>query len=128
MTIQLLGQGIPLPPDFPYRGQWLLERRIFLYIPTDEQRGTPGKPAFTAHINPTTDDWAVGFDATELAVGFGASIEDLLEANQSGNLTLDRVEADTPTGEGASVKRYIFRLGDKEADATIVYTGISGTA
>jgi hypothetical protein len=128
MAIHLRGQGTPLPPGFPYRGAWLMEPRLFLYRPTPEQEGTPGKPVFTAEIKPATDEWSVGFDATRLALGLGVSIDALFEANQCGDLTLDRIEADTPTGDDATVKRYVFALNGKEAGATIVGGGISGTA
>lgn len=128
MALFLFGQGSPLPEDFPYQGEWLLKPRIFLYLPTNEQRGTPGKPTFTVEINAASDEWSVGFDVGEIAAGFGLSAENLLEANRSQHLTLERIEADTPTGEGASMKRYIFGMDGKEMGVTIIRPHAAGIA
>ena len=41
MPIELAGQGEPLPAEFPYRGEWMLKPRMFLYIPDEPSRPTP---------------------------------------------------------------------------------------
>jgi hypothetical protein len=128
MALALFGQGSPLPEDFQYQGEWVLKPRMFLYTPTTEQRGAPGKPTLTIEVNAGTDDWSFGFDVTAIAAGFGVSPESLMEANRLQKLTLERIEANTPTGEGASMKRYVFGLDGKEAGATIVVSQASGTA
>lgn len=113
MSVPLRGQGAALPPDFPYEGEWLDEPRIFLYAPTDARRSGHGAPQFTAEINPTADDWSVGFNAHQLAAALGITVQVLFAGNQTGDLMLENVEANTKTGEGATAKRYTFRLGEK---------------
>ena len=128
MAIPLRDQGTPLPPDFPYSGEWLDQPRIFLYLPTPEQRGLPGAPAFTAEVNPTSDNWCFGFDAEQLAMEFGTDVETLLSSNKRRELTLENVEANTETGEGATMKRYIFGLEGKVCALIIESLGAFGTA
>jgi hypothetical protein len=48
-------QGKPLPPDFPYEGQWLMENRIFIYRPKDSLPGSTS-PRFTAS-GPSPEGW-----------------------------------------------------------------------
>jgi hypothetical protein len=60
VSIPLSGQGKPLPSDFPYRGQWLLEGRMFLYIPDAEEATRPTSPKFTATVNSNQHDWSFG--------------------------------------------------------------------
>ena len=128
MSLPLHGQGRPLPPDFPYTGEWLLEPRMFLYVSAEEQRGTQGKPQFTAEVHPTGKDWSFGFDATQLGEALGVAVDNLFVANHSGALTLESIEANTKTGDGATIKRYIFRLGEKEAAMVIEHLGMGGAA
>lgn len=51
MSIELQGQGKELPSSFAYRGQWILESRIFLFVPDEVQSGDPTAPQFTPFIN-----------------------------------------------------------------------------
>ena len=91
---------------------------MFLFVP-DEIRHDPLAPEFTTHINQTSNDWSFGFDATQLAAALGIAVDELLDANRGRRLTLEQIEADTPTGEGARAKRYTFSVGEKEGSLTI---------
>jgi hypothetical protein len=128
MSVPLRNQGTPLPPEFPYSGEWLDEPRIFLYVPTVEQRGIPGNPQFTAEINPTSDNWCFGFDAQQLAFLLETTADILFLRNRLGGLALENVEANTETGEGATMKRYTFRLGEKTAALIIESLWVAGHA
>lgn len=119
MSIPLVGQGNPLPGDFPYRGQWLLEPRVFLYTPDDPSQSAADAVQFTAWVQPAQDDWSFGFDAAQLAANLGVTMAELLEANRARSLMLENVYADTPTGDGASQKIYEFRLGITTANITV---------
>jgi hypothetical protein len=118
VSIELRGQGKELPSGFGYRGQWILESRIFLFVPGEAQSGDPTAPQFTRFINYGRDDWIVGFDATQLAAAIRITIQELFEANRAQRLTLEQAETGT-TGEGAPAKRYTFCVGDKEGSLTI---------
>jgi hypothetical protein len=113
--VPLIGQGAPLPPDFPYSGEWLLAPRMFLYRPTEGQRVIPGKAHFTAEVSPNSEHWSFGFDAVYLADQFGVSVADIFAANATGGLTLEDVAANTPTAEDATVKIYTFGLDNRRA-------------
>jgi hypothetical protein len=128
MSVPMRNQGTPLPPNFPYKGEWLDVPRIFLYRPEGERPRTLGKPQFTVEINPTQDDWSFGFDAEQLAIGFGITVDALFAGNRNGDLTLENVESNTPTGEHATAKRYTFRNGGKTVALIIENPGITGTA
>jgi hypothetical protein len=128
MTIPLSGQGRPLPSDFPYRGQWMIEGRMFLYVPDEPRTGDPAAPQFTVHLNQMQGNWSFGFDSTQLATALGISPDELFEANRSLRLTLERVDADAPTGEEAHAKRYTFRVGDNEGSLTIEVLTHAGRA
>jgi len=53
VPIPLNGQGNPLPPNFRYRGEWILEPRMFLYVPDQSQSTASNAPRFTASLNDT---------------------------------------------------------------------------
>jgi hypothetical protein len=97
----------------------VIEGRMFLYVPDEPLSGDPAAPQFTVHLNPTQDDWSFGFDSTQLSSALGITPDELFEANRSLQLTLERIEADTPTGDRAHVKRYTFCVGDREGSLTI---------
>ena len=111
MSVPVRRQGTPLPPDFPYQGEWLDMPRIFLWLPTPEQQSQPGKPQLAAEINPGLEDWCFGFDATQLAAALEVSTDVLFAANRNGELALTNVEVT----QDASAKRYTFQLGAKTA-------------
>lgn len=116
MAIDLIGQGNPLPRDFPYQGEWLTEPRIFLYRPAQQkQPATLDVQQFAVELNITSEDWSFGLDATAMASQLGVSVEGLLAANRNRVLKLEKVEADTPDGENAAVKVYTFSLNERIA-------------
>jgi hypothetical protein len=55
----MIGQGKPLPPDYPYKGQWLIEDLLFIHEPTDAQSFGASAPRFAARVPGT-----LGFDAS----------------------------------------------------------------
>lgn len=128
MSIPLRGQGKPLPRDFPYKGEWLIEKRMFLYYPDNTQRIEGDAPRFTVTIDTEKDSWCFGLDAVQLAGAFNSTSDAIFAANRSGELILHQVEASTPTGELARAKRYVFRIGNVEAALIIEALGQSGSA
>ena len=81
MPIPLNGQGNPLPPNFPYRGEWILEPRMFLYVPDQAEATASNAPRFTASLNDNGDDWCFGFDY------HGASIDRARKAAADAGVT-----------------------------------------
>ena len=103
MSILLNGQGNPLPPNFPYRGEWILEPRMFLYVPDQAESTTSNAPRFTASLNDNRDNWCFGFDSEQLATALNITTDSLFQANRHRKLTLENVEASTPDGEMALI-------------------------
>jgi hypothetical protein len=101
---------------------------MFLYLPDEPRQAAPDKPQFTAEVNADTDNWSFGFDAVQLAALLSVSLDDLFRANRNQALTLEKIEADTETGEGATRKRYTFRLGESAASLVVERLGTSGSA
>lgn len=127
MSIPLEGQGTPLPAGFAYRGAWILEPRMFLYI-EDAPLALASGPRFSVLLNTNRDDWCFGFDAAQLAAALDVTVEALFEANQARTLTLEKIEADTPGGENATMKIYTFRIGERKASITIEALRHAGSA
>ena len=88
MPIPLNGQGNPLPPNFPYRGEWILEPRMFLYVPDQAESTASNAPRFTASLNDNRDDWCFGFDSEQLATALNITTDSLFQANRHRKLTL----------------------------------------
>lgn len=109
--IPLSGQGRPLPPDFPYKGEWLLANRIFLYRPDAPTRSEVQMSVF---LNYGRDDWMLGLDATQLADGFGIDADVLFEHNRAHTLYLIDADDVAPSRGGLRAKRYIFQIGDRQ--------------
>jgi hypothetical protein len=126
--IPLAGQGKPLPPGFPQRGEWLLENRMFLCRPDEDRSPGGGRPQFTASGPSPDGGWCVGFDAAELASALDVEVELIFEANRKGALVLARTEDVPPTYGGAGAKLYVFRLGERQAGLTIEAVGQGGRA
>ena len=101
----------PLPLGFPYHGHWILEPRVFLFRSEDRPADISEAPQFAVQLNPCGEEWSFGFDALMLATDLGVNEDELFFANEAGNLTLERIEADTPDGVGHTAKRYSFALG-----------------
>lgn len=128
MAIDLMDQGEPLPSDFPYEGEWILRPRMFLYVPQEPSPADPSIPQFTCALNIGRDDWCFGFDATRMATAFGATVEAIREANRRGELTLEDVLANTPGGQNATAKIYVFGYDGKTIDMTIEQLPQAGRA
>jgi hypothetical protein len=128
VPIPLKGQGNPLPPNFPYRGEWILEPRMFLYVLDQAQSTASSAPRFTASLNDHRDDWCLGFDSEQLAAALNITTDALFQANRHRELTLENVEASTPDGEMALIKRYTFRIGASEASLNVQTLGQGGSA
>jgi hypothetical protein len=128
VPIPLKGQGNPLPPNFPYCGEWILEPRMFLYIPDRAQSTASSAPRFTASLNDNSDDWCLGFDSEQLATALNITADSLFQANRHRELTLENVEASTPDGEMALIKRYTFRVGASKASLSVQTLGQAGSA
>jgi hypothetical protein len=128
MPIELAGQGEPLPADFPYRGEWMLKPRMFLYTPDEPSRVAPTVPQFTVSLNTLEENWSFGFDAGQLAAGFNVTMDTLREANRRGDLTLENVLANTPGGEGATHKIYVFGYKGKTVEMNIEQLTQTGRA
>lgn len=124
--IPLAGRGKPLPPEFPYKGQWLLENRMFLYRPT-EQRSVGG-PEMTTTLNEGRPNWCFGLNSMQLAFALRVGSEELFEHNRACTLFLVRTD-DVPPIRGASqAKRYIFQIGDRQTVIIVEGVGPSGNA
>jgi hypothetical protein len=93
--IPLRGQGRPLPADFPYQGDWLIERRWFLYVPDAQQQGLSGASEYVATV-PTDQDELIGWDAAKLSATIGIATERLYELNRLKQLTIDQVDTPEP--------------------------------
>ena len=128
MAVKLTGQGGPLPDDFPYKGEWMLKPRMFLYVPDEPTTVAPTVPQFTASLNTYQEDWSFGFDATRLATCFNITTEALREANRRGELTLENVLASTPDGENADLKIYVFGHAGKTVKMNIELLKHAGSA
>jgi hypothetical protein len=90
-VIPLQGQGLPLPVDFPYQGEWLVEHGWFLYVPDAQQQGVCGV------VTVATDQGElIGFDAQELSGKLGITTERLLELNRARQLTIDQFDSPEP--------------------------------
>ena len=115
------GQGNPLPPDFPYKGQWLIEDLLFIYEPTDAQALGGEAPRFTASASN-----ALGFDASQIADVMGISIQEVFSANTDGSLTVKYGKALTPRGTPG--RRYLFNIGERQCALIMDRNDNAGTA
>jgi hypothetical protein len=101
---------------------------MFLYVPDEPSLVAPTVPQFTVSLNTYSEDWSFGFDATRLANAFEITLEAFLQANRRGTLTLETVLADTPNGENATIKTYIFGYGGKTVKMNIELLKQAGRA
>jgi hypothetical protein len=106
----------------------MLKPRMFLYVPDESSLVAPTVPQFTVSLNTYDEDWSFGFDATRLAGVFEITPKALLRANQRGELTLETVLADTPNGENATIKTYVFGYGGKIVSMNIELLKQAGRA
>ena len=125
--IPLTGQGKPLPEDFPYKGEWLLENRIFLYRPTHQRMLGGRMPEMTPFIQ-SGADWCFGINSMQLAWALRVGSERIFEYNRTGTLYLVRVDDVAPAHGATSAKCYIFQINNLQAGITIEAGGPSGAA
>lgn len=128
MSFDLKGQGEPLPLGYACIGEWILHPRMFLYVSAEPSTHAPSVPQFTPAINAGRNDWSFGFDALVMATAFEITIDELRDANKSGELTLENVLANTPDGEGATKKLYLFGYRGKVIELAVEYLSQAGTA
>jgi hypothetical protein len=84
--------------------------------------------SYTASLNDNRDDWCFGFDSAQLAAALNITTDSLFQANRHRKLTLENVEASTPDGEMALIKRYTFRVGANEMSLSVQTLGRAGSA
>src|ERR1700716_4413687 len=101
---------------------------MFLYVPDQAQSTASSAPRFTASLNDNSDDWCFGFDSEQLAAALNTTTDSLFQANRHRELTLENVEASTPDGEMALIKRYSFRVGPSETSLSVQTLGQAGSA
>ena len=111
--VPLESQGISLPRDFPYEGEWLLKDKIFLY--RSNAQGHSSAAELTIILNYGRDDWCFGIDAVQLADGLQIQTDKLFEHNRACTLYLVRADDVPATRGGLRAKRYIFQIGDGQA-------------
>jgi hypothetical protein len=124
--IPLLGQGTPLPADFPYQGEWMMENVMFLYHSDAEE--AQGNVTFIAGGFDDAGKVYFGFDSAQLAAALGISIDEVFTANRDGTLMLVGVRDVPPSAGGSVAKAYLFRVGDKEARVDLEFYDREGTA
>jgi hypothetical protein len=110
---RLNGQGKPLPTDFPYNGEWLVERRIFLYRPNQNGPVT-GMPEITPVHQLNESEWCFGINAITLSRDLGVGSHEIFAHNRRRTLLL--VEIDDAA---ADERRYTFEIGERQASITI---------
>ena len=93
-----LGQGKPLPPDFPYVGEWLIENIVFLYDDAPPRSGAG--PRFSAICPNAKGGSCIGFFVAHLAAALGVSIAHVFDANRDGSLKFLGTEAAATIGGG----------------------------
>jgi hypothetical protein len=119
MSISLRGQGNPLPPHCPYKGEWLLENVMFLYQPKDQTALGDGLPEMTAGFRRGDGERCFGINSIQLASALGIDSEQVFEHNRAGTLFLESAFDVAPSHGSAHAKRYVFRIGDKSVGMTI---------
>lgn len=107
------GQGTPLPPNFPYRGQWVAPPLVFLY--EDDQHLIGGVvQRFNVSVPLASGDLAIGFSADQVAGAFDVATTLILSSNADGSLMLLGTRDAKPALGGISAKGYVFSLGGKQ--------------
>jgi hypothetical protein len=127
MMLRLSGQGKPLPPNCPYKGEWIMEGLLFLYRPTNVTSlggaGTELTPEFQLDGRR-----CIGFNSFTLAFALGLGSEEIFEANRNGTLILDDVSEAIPTQGATRATRCVFRYRDRTTTMTIEAMGQGGNA
>ena len=124
--VPLRNQGEPLPPDFPYKGQWIHKPRMFLYHPKVQH--SLGAPEMTPVVDVDKPDWSFGINAKNLAWDLQVSIEEIFAHNSVRTLFLVTAFDVGPTFGATHAKRYVFQIGNRQTTITIEGGGPSGRA
>jgi hypothetical protein len=126
VAFRLSGQGRSLPKDFPYQGEWLVERRIFLYRPDDDpMSGTTEKhPVHQL----TESEWCFGINSTTLSRMFGVGSHEIFTYNRRRTLLLVGVDDVTPAAGATGARRYTFQIDERQASITIEGGAPDGSA
>jgi hypothetical protein len=122
--VPLRGQGKPLPDDCPYKGEWLIENKMFLYRPKTSERS---KVEMIPIFESPNGEWCFGFNAETMAAQLGVGSDEIFVHNRNRTLILVGVAEVPPVGGGAAAMGYRFPIGDRTADFRIE-TGPEGTA
>jgi hypothetical protein len=109
---QLSGQGKPLPKDFPYKGEWLVERRIFLYRPENQYR--TGIPEITPVHQLNESEWCFGINSITLSRNLGVGSHEIFAHNRRRTLLLVGVD-----DAAAHERHYTFQIGERQTSITI---------
>jgi hypothetical protein len=117
MAFRLTGQGRPLPKDFPYKGEWLVERRIFLYRPEDGL--APGLPEKTPVHQLNEGEWCFGINSATLARAFGIGSHEIFPCNRRRTLLLVGVDDTSPRAGVTDARSYTFQIDEQQASITI---------
>jgi hypothetical protein len=128
MAIRLPGQGRALPQGFPYKGEWLVERRIFLHLPENQQALGAATPEITPVHRFSESEWCFGINAMLLAWQLGVGSHEIFAHNRRGTLSLVGVDDPPPTAGATHARRYTFQIGERQTSITLEGGGPSGTA
>jgi hypothetical protein len=108
------GQGAPLPADWPYEGQWVVDRIIFMYRPDNSQMLGGINPRFIASVTMDDGSVAVGFDASQIASWFETDVDTILASNSDGSLMLVETEDISASRGGSRAKRFVFQFRNRK--------------
>ena len=127
-AFRLSGQGRALPKDFPYQGEWLVERRIFLYLPDDQRSLGSAVPEITPVHQFSESEWCFGINAMDLAWKLGMGSHEIFACNRRGTLLLVGVDDPPPTAGAAHARRYTFQIDELQTSITIEGSAPGSTA
>jgi len=125
--IPLAGQGKPLPLDFPYKGEWLLENVLFFCV-SDAAPLRSDRLELTVMCSLRSGRIAAGINSATLAALFGLSVGQIFDANRSGSLSLLDVREAFPEHGGRAAKRYVFSIGGRTEALVIEDPSVGGSA
>ena len=82
----------------------------------------------TPIINQGKANWCFGINAMNLGLVLRVGSEKIFDHNRARTLFLVGTEDVAPTHGATAAKRYVFQIGDVQADITIETGGPSGNA
>jgi hypothetical protein len=89
---------------------------------------TIGGPETTPIINQGKANWCFGINAMNLGLVLRVGSEKIFDHNRARMLFLVGTKYVAPTHGATAAKRYVFQIGDVQADITIETGGPSGNA